>query len=162
MTVGITSTLQFIAGNSAQYMKPGPNDQSQQAAAAEAAAAAAAANGGTTSIADNNNNELEDDRTVSNKDIDSYLKHYNRWEQSAWGRRLSDLLKWYVGYEFDAEIKWNNVFMIGIFHVIAVWSFLHYVWQATPITYLWVPLVEFSMGFGMGFQFGKRFKPFLN
>lgn len=131
MTVGITSTLQFIAGNSAQYMKPGPNGQSQQAAAAAAAAAA------SSTVPDTNNNEMEDDRTVSDKDIDSYLKHYNRWQQSAWGRTLSDLVKRYLGYEFEDEVKWNNVFMIGIFHVIAVWSFLHYVWQATPITYLW-------------------------
>ncbi|XP_040154102.1 stearoyl-CoA desaturase 5 isoform X1 [Anopheles arabiensis] len=143
MTVGITSTLQFIAGNSAQYMKPGPNGQSQQAAAAAAAAAA------SSTVPDTNNNEMEDDRTVSDKDIDSYLKHYNRWQQSAWGRTLSDLVKRYLGYEFEDEVKWNNVFMIGIFHVIAVWSFLHYVFQATPITYLWGFFVGGCAGFGV-------------
>uniref|UniRef100_A0A182SDQ3 Uncharacterized protein n=1 Tax=Anopheles maculatus TaxID=74869 RepID=A0A182SDQ3_9DIPT len=140
MTVGITSTLQFIAGNSAQYMKP--NDRSQQSEAANGAAAAAARVASSTTFPDtnnnnNNNNEMEDDLSVSNKDIDSYLKHYNRWQQSGWGRTLSNLLKQHLGYEFDAEIKWNNVFMIGIFHVIAVCSFLYYVLQATLVTYLW-------------------------
>uniref|UniRef100_A0A182N6I9 Fatty acid desaturase domain-containing protein n=1 Tax=Anopheles dirus TaxID=7168 RepID=A0A182N6I9_9DIPT len=135
MTVGITNTLQFIAGNSAQYMKPGKNDGTGQAKAA--------------TVPDSNNNELEDDRTVSNKDLDSYLKHYNRWQQSGWGRTMSALLKRYLGYEFDAEIKWNNVLMIGIFHVIAVWSFLHYVFRATPVTYLWGFFVGGCAGFGV-------------
>ncbi|XP_049530775.1 acyl-CoA Delta-9 desaturase-like [Anopheles darlingi] len=148
MTVGVTSTLQFIAGNSAQYMKPGEDNERESPAGAMATSRLPTDTNNNNNN-NNNSNEMEDDQTVSNKDIDSYLKHYNRWQQTAWGHRMTELLKRWTGYEFDAEIKWNNVLMIGTFHVIAVCSFAYYVWQATIVSYVWGFFIGGCAGFGV-------------
>lgn len=88
---------------------------------------------------DPNNNEtiLGDDQRITEKELDEYMEHYDKWKQSALGHRLTAILRDVFGYTFDAEIKWNNVFMIGIFHVIAIAAFCKYVFNATIVTYLW-------------------------
>lgn len=121
---------------------------------------------GVSVINDANNNEtvLGDDQTITEKDINSYLQHYNKWKQSAWGHRLTAILREYFGYEFDAEIKWNNVLSIGLIHVIAICSFMRLVWRATIISYLWGFFVGGCAGFGLpevftGFGATKLTKP---
>lgn len=88
---------------------------------------------------DPNNNEtiLGDDANITEKQVDEYIEHYNKWKQSELGHRLTAILRDKFGYTFDAEIKWNNVFMIGIFHVIAIAAFCKYVFNATIVTYVW-------------------------
>ncbi|XP_055550134.1 uncharacterized protein LOC129732841 [Wyeomyia smithii] len=123
MTVRVINTVQFIAGNSAQDLLANNIKSSK----------------GKAIINDVNNNEtvLGDDRSITEQDINAYLEHYNKWKQTGWGHWLTYILRQYFGYEFDAEIKWNNVLMIGVFHVIAIYAFAKYVLQATLVTYIW-------------------------
>lgn len=123
MSKKLASTFQFLGGNSVKDM----NGNSKGAGV------------GVSIISDPNNNEtvLGDDHTITEKDVNTYLQRYNKWKQSALGHRLTRIVRDYFGYEFDAEIKWNNVFMIGLFHVIAVAAFLNWVWVSTPVTYAW-------------------------
>lgn len=121
MTTKLATSLQFVGSNGTKDKNGKPFGK------------------GVSVINDANNNEtiLADDHTITEKDINSYLQHYNKWKQTAWGHRLTAIVRDYLGYEFDAEIKWNNVFMIGVFHLIAILSFSRLVWRATIISYLW-------------------------
>uniref|UniRef100_A0A8D8B765 Stearoyl-CoA desaturase 5 n=2 Tax=Culex pipiens TaxID=7175 RepID=A0A8D8B765_CULPI len=100
---------------------------------------------------DPNNNEtiLGDDANITEKQVDEYIEHYNKWKQSELGHRLTAILRDKFGYTFDAEIKWNNVFMIGIFHVIAIAAFCKYVFNATIVTYVWGFFIGGCAGFGV-------------
>lgn len=121
MTTKLASSLQFLGGN-------GMQDTNGKRFAK-----------GISVINDANNNEtvLGDDQSITEKDVNSYLQQYNKWKQTAWGHRLTAILRDYFGYEFDAEIKWNNVFMIGTIHLIAIGTFSSLVWRATIVSYLW-------------------------
>lgn len=123
MTTKFAKAFQFLGGNSTQAMqKSGKHYR-----------------GAVKCISDPNNNEtvLGDDQTITEKDINAYLRHYNKWKQSVLGHRLTSILRDYFGYEFDAEIKWNNVLMIGLFHLIALIAFVVNIVDATPATFAW-------------------------
>lgn len=135
MTVRVLNTVQFLAGNSSQDM------MAKKVKTVK----------GKAIINDVNNNEtvLGDDRSITEQDINAYLEHYNKWKQTELGHWLTHVLGHYFGYRFDAEIKWNNVLMIGLFHLIAITAFLHYVWEARLVTYLWGFFVGGCAGFGV-------------
>ncbi|XP_055585557.1 stearoyl-CoA desaturase 5-like [Uranotaenia lowii] len=128
MTTDLFNSLQFIGGNAGAKMGKGK-----------------------AIINDLNNNEtiMHDDRNISEQDVNAYLQHYNKWTQSALGHRLTAILKDWFGYEFDAEIKWNNVFMIGIFHVFGIYGFLAYSWRASLVAWAWGLFVGGCAGFGV-------------
>lgn len=123
MATKIASSFQFLGGNSTMDLNGNSKGYAK----------------GVSVISDANNNEtvLDDDHSISEKDVNAYLQHYNKWKQSVLGHRLTEILRDYFGYEFDAEIKWNNVFMIGIFHIIAIIAFSQLIWVATPMSYAW-------------------------
>lgn len=123
MAAKLASTFQFLGGNSTKAMNANAKGLGK----------------GVSIISDPNNNEtvLDDDHTITEKDVNAYLQQYNKWKQTVLGHRLTEILRDYFGYEFDAEIKWNNVFMIGIFHLVAIVAFLYWVWDSTPVTYAW-------------------------
>lgn len=90
-------------------------------------------------IDSNNNNDaaMKDDMTISDKELDKYLEHYNKWEQSAAGRWLQQFLADKLGIKFDNEIKWKNVGLIGGLHFFTAALFFFYVWDSTIVTWLW-------------------------
>lgn len=90
-------------------------------------------------ISDANNNDISmnDDQSVSDKDLDQYINHYNEWRQSETGKRLQELVERVLGTKFDAEIKWKNVAMIGGLHIITAALFFVYVWDSTIVTWVW-------------------------
>ncbi|XP_062535970.1 stearoyl-CoA desaturase 5 isoform X3 [Armigeres subalbatus] len=135
MSATMASSCQLLSGNSVKDLNGTSKGRGK----------------GVSVINDANNNEtvLGDDHTISEKDVNAYLQHYNKWKQSVLGHRLTAILRDYFGYEFDAEIKWNNVFMIGLFHLIAIVSFTQLVLVATPISYLWGFFVGGCAGFGV-------------
>lgn len=90
-------------------------------------------------ISDTNNNDISmnDDKSVSDKDLDQYINHYNEWKQSKAGKWSQELVERILGTKFDAEIKWKNVAMIGGLHFITAALFFVYVWDSTIITWVW-------------------------
>lgn len=96
-------------------------------------------------IEDVNNNELSlsDNKSISEQEVEKYLDNYKAWKQTAWGHRLTCILRDYFGYEFDAEIKWHNVISISAFHLIAVLAVLRYYMDASVAIVLWGKLLIF-------------------
>nr|XP_029722931.1 stearoyl-CoA desaturase 5-like [Aedes albopictus]XP_029733144.1 stearoyl-CoA desaturase 5-like [Aedes albopictus] len=102
-------------------------------------------------ISDTNNNDISmnDDKSVSDKDLDQYINHYNEWKQSKAGKWSQELVERILGTKFDAEIKWKNVAMIGGLHFITAALFFVYVWDSTIITWVWGFIVGGCAGFGV-------------
>ncbi|XP_029722928.2 acyl-CoA Delta(11) desaturase isoform X2 [Aedes albopictus] len=102
-------------------------------------------------IEDVNNNELSlsDNKSISEQEVEKYLDNYKAWKQTAWGHRLTCILRDCFGYEFDAEIKWHNVISISAFHLIAVLAVLRYYMDASVAIVLWGFFVGGCAGFGV-------------
>lgn len=90
-------------------------------------------------ISDANNNDaaMNDDKSVSDKELDRYMNHYYEWRQSEVGKWMQTLVERILGLKFDNEIKWKNVAMIGGLHVITIVLFFVYVWDSTIVTWIW-------------------------
>ncbi|EGK96646.1 AGAP013071-PA [Anopheles gambiae str. PEST] len=100
----------------------------------------------------NNNShgkDMGDSKELTSKDLDDYLHHYNKWQQSRFGRALQQWIADHLGLKFDAEIKWKNVLMIGGLHLTTVIMFFKYVWYSTLTTWLWGFFVGGCAGFGV-------------
>ena len=96
----------------------------------------------------NNNShgkDMGDSKELTSKDLDDYLHHYNKWQQSRFGRALQQWIADHLGLKFDAEIKWKNVLMIGGLHLTTVIMFFKYVWYSTLTTWLWGKCFRFSL-----------------
>uniref|UniRef100_A0A182SB67 Uncharacterized protein n=1 Tax=Anopheles maculatus TaxID=74869 RepID=A0A182SB67_9DIPT len=92
---------------------------------------------GSANDLNNNFNGMGDSKELTDKDLDDYLQHYNKWQQSRFGRALQQWIANRFGLKFDAEIKWKNVAMIGGLHLLTVVLFFKYVWYSTLTTWVW-------------------------
>lgn len=90
-------------------------------------------------ISDANNNDaaMNDDKGVSDKDLDRYMSHYNEWKQSVPGKWMQTQVERILGLKFDNEIKWKNVAMIGGLHFVTIALFFVYVWDSSIVTWVW-------------------------